>query len=189
VEISVYELTSDGLEPFAPDEVVEAWRSGEDAFWVDVVGEDDEWRKRVLAEIGASAFVQRAVHDRPDIASVVDTGHAVYFQIPAIVDDSDEPVVVLDGLIVQGALVTWRDHPIEGIDKLVEGLGSPTDLPWVGTTSDLVASLCVKLSTDAYRASQVLRRQMDAMSDEERSDEGIDDEELKGSREVLARDR
>jgi hypothetical protein len=74
VEISVYELTSDGLEPFAPDEVVEAWRSGEGVFWVDVVGEDDEWRKLVLAEIGASAFVQRAVHDRPDIASVVEPG-------------------------------------------------------------------------------------------------------------------
>lgn len=181
MEISVYQLTSDGLEPFAPDEVAEAWRSGRGAFWVDVVGEDDEWRQRVLTDIGASEFVQRAVHDRPDIASVVDTGHAVYFQIPALVDDSDEPIVFLDGLIVQGALVTWRDRPIEGIDKLVEGLGSPTDLPWVGTTSDLVASLCVKLSSDAYRASQVLRRQMDAISDEERSDGGIDDEELRAA--------
>jgi len=178
LDIAVYELAPDGLEPFPKDEVVEAWRSGRGAYWVDVVGTSEEWRQDVLSEIGASAFVRRAVHDRPDIASVVVAGHAVYFQVPALVEDPDDPIVYLHGLAVPNALVTWRDRHITGMDDLVDGLELPTDLPWVATTSDLVAPLCVKLSADAYRASQVLRRDIDSISDAERASGEFDDDDL-----------
>ena len=174
----MYQLTSNGLESFAQDEVVDAWRSGDGAYWVDVVGESEEWIQDVLTEMGASDFVRRAVHDRPDIASVVFTGHAVYFRFPALVPDSEDPVVFIHGLAVRNALVTWRDRPIDRVDDLIDGLESPSDLPWVDTISDLVASLCVRLSTDAYRAGQVLRSEIDAMADAARINGEFDQEEL-----------
>lgn len=178
MKISVYRLTSNGLESFAQEEVVDAWRSGDGAYWVDVVGESEEWRQDVLTKIGASDFVRRAVHDRPDIASVVFTGHAVYFQLPALVSDSDDPVEYIHGLAVRNALVTWRGRPIDRVDDLIDGLESPSDLPWVDTISDLVASLCVRLSADAYRAGQVLRREIDSMADAARINGDFDEETL-----------
>jgi hypothetical protein len=178
MEISVYRLTPEGLEVFAQDEVIAAWRSGDGAYWVDVVAASDEWRQELLAGVGVSRFVQRAVHDRPDIASVVVTGYAVFFQIPALVSDPDSPVAYIHGFAVPNSLVSLRDVPIEGVDDLVDGLESPTDLPWVGTISELVASLCVRLSTDAYRASQVLRRDIETMSEMTRPDGEFDEEKL-----------
>jgi Mg2+ and Co2+ transporter CorA len=178
MEVFLYRLTSNGLEPFERDKVVSAWRSGDGVYWVDTVGGDKTSRKQLLADVGASEFLQKAVDDHPGIASVVTTGKAVYFQIPALVEASEDRMEFLHGLAVPNALVTWRDRPIVGIDNLVEGLNSPTDLPFDGTTSELLASLCVRLSADAYRACQDLRHQMDAMSDAERPDGGFDEDEL-----------
>jgi len=129
VEISAYRLASEGLESFPQDEVVDAWRSGDGAYWVDVVGESEEWIQDVLIEIGASDFVRRAVHDCPDIASVVFTGHAVYFRFPALVANVEDPVEFIHGLAVRNVLVTWRDRPIDRVDDLIDGLESPSDLP------------------------------------------------------------
>jgi Mg2+ and Co2+ transporter CorA len=185
MEVSVYRLTPEGLEPFERDKAVAAWRSGDGVYWVDTVGGDETWRKRILADVGASEFLQKAVEDRRGIASVVTTGNAVYFQIPALVENPDDSIEFLHGLAVPNGLITWRSHPIVGIDNLVEGLSSPTDLPFDGTTSELVALLCARLSTEAYRASQELRHQMDAMSNVERPDGGFDEDELSAAGRAL----
>jgi Mg2+ and Co2+ transporter CorA len=148
---------------------------------VDVVGDPNEidaWRREVLKKIGASAFVERAVFNATQAASVVSTGQAVYLRIPVIIPDGDDPVVFLNGLVLVDLLVTWRSGQIGGIEELLEGLKKPTDLPWVATTSDLVAALCVNFSTDAFGASQNLRLRIDRISDKAVSLGHVDGAEL-----------
>ena len=161
--------------------MVSEWQSGIASHWVDVVGDPNEidaWRRGVLKKIGASAFVERAVFNTTQVASVVSTGQAVYFRIPVIIPDRDDPVVFVNGLVLVDLLVTWRSGQIDGIEELLEGLRTPTDLPWVTTTSHLVAALCVNFSTDAFRASQDLRLRIDRITDEAMSVDHVDGAEL-----------
>ena len=157
--------------------MISEWESGTASHWVDAVGDSgeiDAWKRGVLKKIGASSFVERAVFNATHAASVVSTGQGVYFRIPVIISDRDDPVVFVSGLVLVDLLVTWRSRGIEGIEELLDGLKTPTDLPWVTTTSDLVAALCVTFSTDAFRASQDLRLRIDAISDEATSVGRID---------------
>jgi magnesium transporter len=159
------------------DHLISEWQSGDGSHWVDVVGEPDEivaWRQGVLMWIGASAFVERAVFSPIEAASVVSTGAGVFFRIPAIDIDRDGPVVYVNGLVLENLLVTWRSGRIDSLDELLGGLESPTDLPWVTTTSDLVAALCVSFSTDLFEASRDLRRRLDVISDQASGDDDID---------------
>jgi magnesium transporter len=181
MEISTFKISENGLDPIALDDLIAEWQSGDGSHWVDAVGdpsEVDNWRRRVLERIGASAFVERAVFNPIEAASVVSTGRAVYFKIPAIIADRDDPIVYVNGLVLENLLVTWRFGTIDGIDELLDGLKSPTDLPWVTTTSDLVAALCVNFSTVLFKASQDLRHRIDMISDEASGDDDIDGVEL-----------
>jgi Mg2+ and Co2+ transporter CorA len=178
LDISTYRLSPEGLESLAQDDLIAGWRSGDGAYWLDASGASDEWRKKMLTQIGVSDFVEKAVLRHPDVAGVVSTGDAVFFRIPAIVPDKDSDLVYLNGLIVANLLVTWRDSPVEGLDDLVDALESPTDMPWVTTTSDLVAALCVTLSSDASSAARELRHQIDSLDDESRLHGEIDDDKL-----------
>jgi magnesium transporter len=142
-----------------------------------VVGNPDEidaWKKAVFEEVGASAFVERAVFKPTEAASVVSAGGAVYFRIPAMVPHRDQPIVYVNGLVLDKLLVTWRTEKIDSITDLIEELTSPTVLPWVTTTSDLVAALCVNFSTDSFEASQDLRHKIDKISDDATSGRQID---------------
>ncbi len=181
MDISTFKISENGLEPLAMDDLISEWQSGDGSHWVDAVGdpsEIDTWRRKVLKRIGASAFVERAVFNPIEAASVVSTGRGVYFEIPALIADRDDPIVYVNGLVLENLLVTWRFGTIDGIDALLDGLKSPTDLPWVTTTSDLVAALCVNFSTDLFKASQDLRRRIDMISEEASGDDDIDGTEL-----------
>jgi len=161
--------------------VISEWQDGTASHWVDVVGnptEIDAWRRGVLKRIGASSFVERAVFNATQAASVVSTGQAVYFRIPVIIPDRDDPVVFVNGLVLVDLLVTWRSGQTDAIEELLDGLKTPTDLPWVMTVSDLVAALCVNFSTDVFRASQDLRNRIDRISDEATSSGHVDGDEL-----------
>ena len=177
IETRTFRISEDGLEHVPLDDLIAEWKTGDGSHWADVVGDPDEidaWRRGVLKRVGASTFVERAVFNPTEAASVVSTGRAVYFRIPAMVPDGDEPVVYVNGLVLENLLVTWRLETIDGIDDLLDGLMSPTDLPWVTTISHLVAALCVNLSTDVFRVSQDLRARIDKISDDATSDSHID---------------
>ena len=181
MDISTFRISESGLDPLLMDDLISEWQSGHGSHWVDAVGdpgEIDVWRRKVLKRIGASAFVERAVFNPIEAATVVSTGQGVYFKIPAIVADRDDPIVYVNGLVLENLLVTWRSSKIDGINELLSGLKSPTDLPWVTTTSDLVAALCVNFSTVLFKASQVLRHRIDMVSDEASGDDDIDGAEL-----------
>ncbi len=177
MDISAFRISETGLDPLPMDDLISEWQSGDGSHWVDVVGDSDEidaWRRTVLKRIGASAFIERAVFNPIEAATVVSTGQGVYFKIPAMAAVQDDPVVYVNGLVLENLLVTWRSGPNDGIDELLDGLKQPTDLPWVTTVSRLVAALCVNFSSDLFKASQDLRRRLASISDEASGDVDID---------------
>lgn len=181
IETRTFRISEEGLERLPLDDLIEEWKSGIGSHWADVVGEPgeiDAWRHGVIERVGASTFIERAVFSPTEAATVVSTGRAVYFKIPAVSPDRDVPVVYVNGLVLKDLVVTWRTDTIDGIDDLLGGLETPTDMPWVTTVSDLVAALCVTFSAEAFRASQDLRRRIDKISDDATFDDHIDGLEL-----------
>ncbi len=163
------------------DDLISSWQSGDGSYWVDVVGdhkEIDAWKQDMLKKISASPVIERAASKAVDAAMVISTGQGVYTRIPVMLDDKNDPVAYVDGLVLKNLLVTWRLHTIKVINEMIDGLSPPTDFPWVTTTSDLVAALCVHLSADLFGASQDLRRSLDSLSDEASGTRGIDGQKL-----------
>ena len=95
-------------------------------------------------------------------------------RLPAMVGDRDDPIVYLNGLVLENLLVTWRTDPTYGLDKLLDDLEAPTDLPWVKTVSDLVAALATALTAEVFSASQDLRQRIDTITDAADDGEGVD---------------
>lgn len=95
-----------------------------------------------------------------------------------MVGNRDDPIVYINGLILANLLVTWRTDPADGVDKLIEGIKVPTDLPWIATVSDLVAAMAAVLAGEVFGASQDLRQRINAITDDADDGKGVDADAL-----------
>ncbi len=158
-----YRITEDcRLESVPPEQVGDAWKADDAAYWLDIQGSGEDALEHYLRGVEVNQIIVQLFKDTKDtgsIARVIPTEDQVFFNLPVHTGGDHDTVGHLGALCLPRLLVTFHEQPVDSLDTLATVL-QHTTLLRTSTTSALVCLMLMQLSSQSNQVAERVSRRV-----------------------------
>jgi magnesium transporter len=154
MQAQAYRITEDRrLESVPSERVSDDWKTGDFSYWIDLQGSGEDALEHYLGGIEVNEVIGQLIKDPVDIARVIPTEDAVFFDLPIHTGDDEDSSGYLNALCLPRLLITIHEQPISSLETLAKVIGH-TSLLSAPTTSALVCLILMQLSALSNQVAQ-----------------------------------